>query len=74
MTENDVDDRPCPFCGEMTSSVAGNPSRWPLVFTLPNGTGKTHRFHVGCVMERLFRHTEDHELQLDQWRKEKKIL
>jgi hypothetical protein len=44
----------CAFCGEPVNSLAGNPSRWPLTFSHPDGTGKVKHHHVGCVVTRLF--------------------
>jgi hypothetical protein len=47
-------DEPCAFCGKPCSSLAGDPSQWPLGFAHPDGTGVCKWHHVGCVVERLF--------------------
>ena len=66
-------DGPCEFCGEPTERFAGNPARWPLQFTLPDGTGTVRWFHVQCVQDRLFRRTPEHDAQLERWRAEGKL-
>jgi len=46
-------DGPCFYCGEHTSSIAGNPGKWPLVFCQPDGTGIVKYHHTSCVVDRL---------------------
>ena len=46
-------DGPCFYCGEMTSSLAGNPGKWPLIFCQPDGTGSVKYHHTSCVVTRL---------------------
>ncbi len=46
-------DGPCFYCGEMTSSLAGNPGKWPLIFCQPDGTGRVKYHHTSCVVTRL---------------------
>jgi hypothetical protein len=41
---------PCFLCGEMTCSVAGNPSRWPMDLEYRNGNGKRRHYCRGCVI------------------------
>lgn len=59
-----TEDVPCEFCGEMTNSLAGNPSQWPLFFTWPEGTGKMKGHHIGCVTDRLFRRHMEHDKEI----------
>jgi hypothetical protein len=66
------DDR-CEFCGSVTDSVAGNPAMWPLFFTLPDGMGVVRAFHMGCVQDRLFRRSHEHDQQIVDWRSRGKI-
>lgn len=47
-------DGPCPICGEQTNCTAGNPAKWPIRLTKPDGTGVTHSWHTGCVQDILF--------------------
>ncbi len=47
-------DEPCFYCGERCDGYAGNPSKWPLIFCHPDGTGIARIHHTGCVEERLF--------------------
>jgi hypothetical protein len=47
-------DEPCFYCKERCDGYAGNPDKWPLIFCHPDGTGKPHVHHTGCVVERLF--------------------
>lgn len=49
----DTPDGPCFYCGEMTSSYAGDPGRWPLRFCQRDGTGITRYHHTRCVTDRL---------------------
>lgn len=46
-------DEPCFYCGKPCSLIAGDPSRWPLAFAQPDGTGVVRYHHVGCVVARL---------------------
>ena len=69
-----IDDGECPFCKERTNSLAGNPGKWPLTFTLPDGTGKTHKFHTECVCERLYRRTSEHDKEMDNLSGKKTIF
>jgi len=45
----------CAFCYERCDGFAGNPGRWPLGFTHPDGTGIVKWHHVECVQEKVFR-------------------
>lgn len=55
MTEEEQPlDGECYFCGQKTCSYAGNPGRWPLRFSAPDGTGKVRFFHTECVARRLW--------------------
>ena len=49
------EDEPCAFCGERCDGFAGNPSKWPIAFTHPDGTGKIKWHHTGCVQDKVFR-------------------
>lgn len=46
-------DGPCRYCGEPTESLAGNPSRWPLVFCWKDEPGVPKFHHVRCVTLKL---------------------
>lgn len=46
-------DGPCYYCGEMTDSLIGNPSRWPIMLPHKDEPGKAKHHHMGCVMQRL---------------------
>ena len=48
-----MSDRCCTFCGEATNDLHGNPQKWALWFTDPDGTGIVRAHHVGCVQDRL---------------------
>lgn len=43
----------CYYCGKMTSSIAGNPSEWPLMFCHSDEPGKMKHHHTGCVTQLL---------------------
>ncbi|MCK1503898.1 hypothetical protein [Bradyrhizobium sp. 18] len=49
----DEPDGPCFYCGEATSSYAGDPGRWPLRFCQRDGTGITRYHHTRCVTDRI---------------------
>lgn len=42
-------DGECFVCGEMTSSIAGNPSRWGFYFPHIDGQQKNRHYHLGCL-------------------------
>ncbi len=48
------DNAPCTFCGEPCEPYAGDPSRWPLIFSHYDNTGIARVHHVRCVTDRLF--------------------
>lgn len=53
MTTAKDKDAPCWYCGEMTDSLAGNPSKWPLFFVNDGTGGECVAHHTGCVISRL---------------------
>jgi hypothetical protein len=70
------EDGPCFYCDRQTSSLAGDPGEWPLVFCQPDGTGVVRWHHTRCVTNRLFVPTTDCDavagdakalLELAQW-------
>src|SRR5688572_707455 len=50
-----MEDGPCYYCGEPTSSWAGNPGLWPLLFPHSDEPGVVKSHHISCVTERLNR-------------------
>lgn len=46
-------DKPCYYCGELTSSIAGNSARWPVPLCHKEEPGKVAWHHIGCVMKKL---------------------
>ena len=46
-------DSNCYYCGEMTDSLIGNPSKWSLFFCHKDEPGKVKAHHTGCVIQRL---------------------
>ena len=48
-------EKPCHYCGELCSSVAGNPARWPIPLCHSDEPGVVKWHHVGCVSARLAR-------------------
>ncbi len=54
-----MDPGTCTFCGEPTNNLAGNPGRWSLQFTHPDGSGLVRDHHVQCVQDRLFGSSPD---------------
>lgn len=46
-------DGPCYYCGELTNSLIGNPSEWPLGFPHIDDPGVVKPHHVKCVLQRL---------------------
>lgn len=65
---------PCEFCQEPVNDFAGNPAKWSLKFTIPDGTGVVRAFHMGCVQERLFWRTKEHDDEIERWRLDGKIV
>lgn len=45
--------KPCYYCGELTSSIAGNSARWPVPLCHKEEPGKVAWHHIGCVMKKL---------------------
>jgi hypothetical protein len=48
-----AEDGLCYYCGEMTDSLAGNPSEWPVFLCHADDPGKMKPHHSGCVSKRL---------------------
>lgn len=45
--------KPCHYCGEPCSSLAGNPGLWPLPFAHREDPGVVKWHHTHCVTRRL---------------------
>lgn len=46
-------DGPCYYCGEPTQSLAGDPGRWPLLFSHDDDPGVVRHHHTRCVYRLL---------------------
>lgn len=47
--ELEINDGKCFICGELTNSLAGNPSVWGFYFPHIDGSGKHRHYHLKCL-------------------------
>ena len=58
-------DKPCPFCGEKTNTVAANPGLWPVALH-SDQPGVVGWWHAGCAIDRIER-AKRFEAELHKW-------
>jgi hypothetical protein len=56
-------DGPCYYCGRETSSIAGNPSKWPIWLPHEDEPGVSKPHHMSCILERV--HLGDNLFKLE---------
>lgn len=45
--------KPCYYCGELCSAIAGNPAKWPIPLCHADEPGVVKWHHEACMMRRL---------------------
>jgi hypothetical protein len=70
---DEIYDGPCRWCGENCEPWAGNPGRWPMVWTNPDRTGITFYIHIGCLQKFIIekdKRIEELEKEIEELKEE----